>query len=133
MRRTTALVVLAFLVGACGDTADPGAGSAGTSLTGSTASPATTRLADSTPTRTEPPVTTTTFVGAAENTLPPGGSTTTMAAPPMGTSPIGTMIAVGVPEPVAFPAALTHRMVTAYLPPVFGWWASRWLTDRDYL
>ena len=43
------------------------------------------------------------------------------------------LIAVGVPEEVAFPAALTHRMVTAYLPPVFGWWASRWLSERDYL
>lgn len=43
------------------------------------------------------------------------------------------LIAVGVPEPVAFPAALTHRMVTSYLPPVFGWWTSRWLAERDYL
>jgi len=43
------------------------------------------------------------------------------------------LIAVGVPEPVAFPAALTHRMVTAYIPPVLGWWASRWLGARDYL
>jgi len=43
------------------------------------------------------------------------------------------LIAVGVPEEAAFAAALTHRMVTAYIPPVFGWWASRWLTERDYL
>ncbi len=43
------------------------------------------------------------------------------------------LIAVGVPESVAFPAALTHRIVTAYLPPVFGWWSSRWLAARDYL
>jgi hypothetical protein len=39
----------------------------------------------------------------------------------------------GVPEGAAFGAALTHRMVTSYLPPVFGWYASRWLTERDYL
>lgn len=43
------------------------------------------------------------------------------------------LIAVGIPEEVAIAAAITHRMCTAYLPPVFGWWASRWLTQRDYL
>lgn len=43
------------------------------------------------------------------------------------------LIAVGIPEEAAIAAALTHRMVTAYIPPVFGWWASRWLTARDYL
>ena len=43
------------------------------------------------------------------------------------------LIAVGIPEEVAIAAAITHRMVTSYLPPVFGWWASRWLTERDYL
>ena len=43
------------------------------------------------------------------------------------------LTAVGVPEEAAVAAALTHRIVTAYLPPVFGWWASRWLAERDYL
>lgn len=43
------------------------------------------------------------------------------------------LIAVGIPEEVAIAAAITHRIVTAYLPPVFGWWSSRWLTERDYL
>jgi uncharacterized membrane protein YbhN (UPF0104 family) len=43
------------------------------------------------------------------------------------------LIAVGIPEEVAVAAAITHRLATAYLPPVFGWWASRWLTARDYL
>jgi uncharacterized membrane protein YbhN (UPF0104 family) len=43
------------------------------------------------------------------------------------------LIAVGIPEEVAIAAAITHRLCTAYLPPVFGWWASRWLTERDYL
>ena len=37
------------------------------------------------------------------------------------------LIAVGVPDTVAIAAAITHRMVTAYIPPVFGWWTSRWL------
>jgi uncharacterized membrane protein YbhN (UPF0104 family)/tRNA A-37 threonylcarbamoyl transferase component Bud32 len=40
---------------------------------------------------------------------------------------------VGVPESTAFAAALTHRLVTVYLPPVYGFFATRWLTDRDYL
>jgi len=43
------------------------------------------------------------------------------------------LVAVGVPEGAAFGAALTHRMATSYLPPVFGWYADRWLTERDYL
>lgn len=40
---------------------------------------------------------------------------------------------VGIPEEAAFAAAITHRIVTAYLPPVFGAYTMRWLTDRDYL
>ncbi len=40
---------------------------------------------------------------------------------------------VGVPESAAFAAALSHRMVTSYLPPVFGFFTTRWLTGRDYL
>ena len=43
------------------------------------------------------------------------------------------LIAVGVPDAAAIAAAISHRIVTAYLPPVFGWWASRWLVARDYL
>ena len=40
---------------------------------------------------------------------------------------------VGVPEGAAFAAALTHRLVTTYLPPVAGFFTTRWLTARDYL
>lgn len=40
---------------------------------------------------------------------------------------------VGVPESAAFAAAIGHRMVTNYIPPVFGFFAARWLSDRDYL
>jgi uncharacterized membrane protein YbhN (UPF0104 family) len=40
---------------------------------------------------------------------------------------------VDVPESAAFAAALSHRMVTTYLPPVYGFFATRWLTERDYL
>ena len=43
------------------------------------------------------------------------------------------LVAVGIPSEAALAAAITHRMVTSYIPPVFGWWASRWLTSRDYL
>ncbi len=43
------------------------------------------------------------------------------------------LIAVGIPQEAAVAAAITHRMVTSYIPPVFGWWAQRWLIERDYL
>ncbi|MDH4118055.1 MAG: flippase-like domain-containing protein, partial [Acidimicrobiia bacterium] len=43
------------------------------------------------------------------------------------------LVAVGIPQEAAVAAALTHRMVTAYIPPVFGWWSQRWLVERDYL
>ena len=41
--------------------------------------------------------------------------------------------AMGMPEAPALAAAVTHRMVTTYLPPVYGWYTSRWLTANDYL
>ena len=40
---------------------------------------------------------------------------------------------VGVPAEIAAAAAITHRLVTSYLPPVFGFFASRWLTEHEYL
>ena len=43
------------------------------------------------------------------------------------------LTAVGVPAQVAAAAAITHRLVTSYLPPVFGFFASRWLTEHEYL
>jgi len=43
------------------------------------------------------------------------------------------LVALGIPEEAAVAAAITHRMATAYLPPVFGWWSQRWLVARDYL
>jgi uncharacterized membrane protein YbhN (UPF0104 family) len=30
-------------------------------------------------------------------------------------------------------AALVHRMATYYLPPVWGWFALRWLGRRGYV
>jgi hypothetical protein len=35
-------------------------------------------------------------------------------------------------ESTTFAAALTHRMVTNLLPPVFGFFTTRWLTAPDY-
>jgi uncharacterized membrane protein YbhN (UPF0104 family) len=40
---------------------------------------------------------------------------------------------VGISEEAAFAAAITHRIVTAYIPPIFGAYTTRWLGDRDYL
>ena len=43
------------------------------------------------------------------------------------------LTAFGMPEATALAAAVTHRMVTSYLPPIYGWYSSRWLTENDYL
>lgn len=40
---------------------------------------------------------------------------------------------VGVDPEVAFAVAITHRVITSYLPPVLGWFSFRWLTDNGYL
>ncbi|HUP75578.1 MAG TPA: lysylphosphatidylglycerol synthase transmembrane domain-containing protein [Acidimicrobiales bacterium] len=45
----------------------------------------------------------------------------------------GGLTAVGVPAEVAAAAAITHRLATSYLPPIFGFFSSRWLTEREYL
>jgi glycosyltransferase 2 family protein len=43
------------------------------------------------------------------------------------------LIAVGVDETTAFTAAITHRMLTYYLPPIWGWVAFRGLVRNGYL
>ncbi len=43
------------------------------------------------------------------------------------------LTAFGVPPETAAAAALTHRLVTFYIPPIWGWFAFRWLTRHDYL
>lgn len=43
------------------------------------------------------------------------------------------LIATGVPEETAFAAVIIYRLCTYYLPPIWGWFAMHWLTDRDYL
>ena len=41
--------------------------------------------------------------------------------------------AVGVPAPVAVSTAITYRLVTFYLPPIWGAVAMRWLRRREYV
>jgi glycosyltransferase 2 family protein len=43
------------------------------------------------------------------------------------------LIAMGVDEPTAFAIALTQRLCTFYLPPIWGFVSLRWLTRRGYL
>ena len=43
------------------------------------------------------------------------------------------LVAVGVPESAAFAIALTHRLCSYYLPPIWGYFALRWLLHKDYL
>jgi uncharacterized membrane protein YbhN (UPF0104 family) len=43
------------------------------------------------------------------------------------------LTAFGIPPETAAAAALTHRLVTFYIPPLWGWFAFRWLTRHDYL
>ena len=42
-------------------------------------------------------------------------------------------IATGVPAGNGIRRALTVRMITFYIPPIFGWFALRWLQRRRYL
>lgn len=41
--------------------------------------------------------------------------------------------AIGVPGPVAVSIAITYRLVTFYLPPIWGAAAMRWLRRREYV
>jgi uncharacterized membrane protein YbhN (UPF0104 family) len=43
------------------------------------------------------------------------------------------LIAVGVGQSTAFAIALTQRLCTFYLPPIWGYFSLRWLTDRGYI
>jgi uncharacterized protein (TIRG00374 family) len=43
------------------------------------------------------------------------------------------LIAIGIPESTAFAAAITTRLCTFYLPPIWGYFAMRWLRDNQYL
>jgi uncharacterized membrane protein YbhN (UPF0104 family) len=43
------------------------------------------------------------------------------------------LIAMGVDQPTAFAIAITQRLSTFYLPPVWGYMSLQWLTRRGYL
>jgi uncharacterized membrane protein YbhN (UPF0104 family) len=43
------------------------------------------------------------------------------------------LIAIGVDESTAFAVAITQRIVTFYLPPVWGYFSLRWLGNRGYI
>jgi uncharacterized protein (TIRG00374 family) len=43
------------------------------------------------------------------------------------------LTAVGVPSDIAVAAVLVYRLISYYLPPVWGYFSMRWLTKHDYL
>ena len=43
------------------------------------------------------------------------------------------LMAIGVDESAAFAIAVTFRVLSAYLPPVWGWFSLRWLQRNEYL
>ena len=43
------------------------------------------------------------------------------------------LIAIGIPESTAFAAAITTRLCTFYLPPIWGYFAMQWLRNNRYL
>jgi uncharacterized membrane protein YbhN (UPF0104 family) len=43
------------------------------------------------------------------------------------------LVAVGVPEATALAAALIHRLLTYYLPPVWGYFSLRWLGRHGFV
>ena len=43
------------------------------------------------------------------------------------------LVALGVDQPTAFTVAITHRLYSSYLSPVWGYAALRWLRARAYL
>jgi uncharacterized protein (TIRG00374 family) len=44
-----------------------------------------------------------------------------------------SLTAVGVPSSTAVSAVLVYRLVSTYLPPIWGYFCMRWLVKRDYL
>jgi glycosyltransferase 2 family protein len=45
----------------------------------------------------------------------------------------GALVALGVPESVAFAIALTHRLCTYYTPPIWGYVSLRWLRRKGHV
>jgi uncharacterized membrane protein YbhN (UPF0104 family) len=45
----------------------------------------------------------------------------------------GLLTAAGLPAEQAVAIAIVHRLVTAYLPPILGFFSFNWLTREGYL
>ena len=43
------------------------------------------------------------------------------------------LVALGIPSAAAISAAIAYRLVTFYLPPILGSFATRWLKQHQYL
>ena len=43
------------------------------------------------------------------------------------------LIAMGVDQSTAFAIAITQRLCTFYLPPIWGYFSLRWLSGKGYL
>jgi len=43
------------------------------------------------------------------------------------------LVSAGMPEESAFAAVILYRMATFYVPPVWGFFALRWLERNDHL
>ena len=41
--------------------------------------------------------------------------------------------AIGIPSSIAISTAIAFRLVTFYLPPIWGAWSMRWLRRHDYV
>ena len=54
-------------------------------------------------------------------------------APQLTRRPLAGLVAVGIPNDTAVSAALLYRMVSYYLPPIWGWFALQWLRRQDYV
>ena len=57
----------------------------------------------------------------------PGGIGVTESALILG------LVGAGVNEEIAFAAVIIHRLLTFYLPPVWGFFALRWLERNEYV
>lgn len=45
----------------------------------------------------------------------------------------GLLTAVGIPAEQVVSIAIVHRVATAYLPPVLGFFSFNWLTKQKYI
>jgi uncharacterized membrane protein YbhN (UPF0104 family) len=46
---------------------------------------------------------------------------------------IAGLTAAGIPQETAVATVFTHRLFTAYLPPIWGWFSLQWLRRNDYV